>query len=337
MLKPTIKTVAKVAGVSIGSVSNVLSGKNSVGTEVRDQVLRAVAETGYRRNSIAARLRRQHSYTIGLCIPDLSNPFFSQMQRRINDVCEADGYELLIVETREDGAREADKIAALCAHQIEGLLLVPTAAWQGGLPEGLAHVMIDRGGEFAARAPLVSLDNEAAGAACLDHLHALGHRRIWMIVNTLDLWNSAQRVRGFLDAARKAGLQGQVRVIEAGMTAPDMARTTLDALRAGPVPDAILTGSGNATLGALSALQEAGLRAGEDVALLGFDDSSWMAVLSPAISVLRQPTDAIAQKAWSLLLAQIRGQSVMPEHHRLAGEIIVRDSVRPFLRGEDHD
>jgi LacI family transcriptional regulator len=336
MPRPTIKTVARLAGVSVGSVSNVLSGKDHVGAEVRQQVLRAVAETGYRPNAVAASLRSQRSRSIGLCIPDLGNPFFSQLQRRINDATEADGYELIIAETREDGTREAEKIAALCAHQIDGLMIVPTAGWRGDLPEGVASVLIDRGGDFGLRAPLVTLDNEAAGAACFAHLRALGHCRIWMVVNTLGLWNSAQRVEGFLRAAEEAGLRGKVRVIEGGMTALEMGRAVHAHLGVGPVPDAILTGSGNMTLGALRALQEAGLRAGDDVALMGFDDSSWMEVLRPSISVLRQPTEAIAQKAWNLLHAQVRGEEVAPVHHRLGGVIIARDSAPPAISGDRH-
>jgi DNA-binding LacI/PurR family transcriptional regulator len=295
-----------------------------------------VAETGYRPNAIAASLRSQRSRSIGLCIPDLGNPFFSQLQRRINDATEADGYELIIAETREDGMREAEKIAALCAHQIDGLMIVPTAGWRGELPDGVASVLIDRGGEFGLRAPLVTLDNEAAGAACFTHLRALGHHRIWMVVNTLGLWNSAKRVEGFLRAAEEAGLRANVRVIEGGMTALEMGRTVHAQLVAGPMPDAILTGSGNMTLGALRALQEAGLRAGDDVALMGFDDSSWMEVLRPSISVLRQPTEAIAQKAWDLLHAQVRGEAVPPVHHRLGGAIIPRESAPPAITGERH-
>ncbi len=324
--KITILSVAQAAGVSVGSVSNVFSGRKSVNPEIRDRVQKAAQDLHYAPDRVAATLRSRRSRTIGLCIPDLGNPFFGDLLRQLNRVLENDGYRLLAVETREDGVLEPEKLAVLGANRVEGIFMVPTASWVGGPDDGIPIIVIDRVREDEPL-PSVCLDNAGATEAAVRHLHDLGHRAIWMVVNSTRLWNSQLRVSAFLVAADRLGIADRVEVLQSGMTPQDMAIALADHLHATPPPTAILTASGTATLGTLRALQDCGLSVPDDISVLGFDDVAWMEVLRPAISVVRQPITVMAAQAWMMMQTLMVGGALTERHVRLPATLVQRDST----------
>ncbi len=331
--KITILSVAQAAGVSVGTVSNVFSGRKSVNPDIRDRVQKAAQDLRYSPDLAAASLRSRRSRTIGLCIPDLGNPFFGDLLRQLNRVLENDGYRLLAVETREDGALEPEKLAVLCANRVEGIFMVPTASWTGTGAEGIPIIVIDRVRQ-GEPLPSVCLDNAGAVEAAMSHLHALGHRAIWMVVNSTLLWNSQLRVSAFLAAADRLGIADRVEVVQSGMAPQDMAIVLADHLQATTPPTAILTASGTATLGTLRALQDCGLVVPDDISVLGFDDVVWMEVLRPAISVVRQPITAIAAQAWMMMQTLMVGGTLTEAHVRLPATLLQRDSTQPMIATE---
>ena len=140
----TIRDIALEAAVSVGTASNALSGRTSVKPELRDRVLTAAARLNYRRNLVAANLRRRDSKTIGLCIPALNNPFFCDLMQRIVALAEEDGYDVLVLETREDGRDEGKKLETLYSNRVRGVFMVPTGGWSGERDPEVPMVVVDR-------------------------------------------------------------------------------------------------------------------------------------------------------------------------------------------------
>lgn len=319
----TIKDVAAAAGVAVGTASNALSGRPSVAPELKARVLEAATKLNYRANAVAANLRRGDSRTVGLCIPTLNNPFFCDLMQRLVVHAEEDNFGVLVLETREDGSDESAKLNALYSNRVRGVFMIPTGTWTGDHDKTIPMVVVDRvrPGEIM---PSVALDNARATGAAVDHLYGLGHRSIWMVVNSRKLWNSKQRIDGFEAAAKRLELS-DAKVLEVGMTPQETAQQVRAALSSAR-PSAILTASGIATLGTFRAMQDYGISVTDEIALLGFDDVEWMEVLRPSISVVVQPIDEIAQHAWRLMKACL-DDGTRNDHVLLDARIIDREST----------
>lgn len=321
----TMKDLARAAGVSLGTASNVMANKPTVTAEVRERVLRVAREIGYRPNAIAAGLRRQSTRTIGLCIPNLANPFFSDLAQEFNAAVEAAGYDVLIVETRENAQHERAKLRSLYSRQVDGIFIVPTAEWSGETDPGTPLVVLDRIRRDETY-PSVAMDNGMAVSLAFDALHQLGHRKILLVVNAGEFWNSSLRLESFNEMARKHGLADQVSVVETSMVPQEIASELERALAQGR-PSAILCANGLATLGTLRGLQSAGLSIPEDVSLLAIDDAVWMNILRPAISVVRQPVAEMAATGWKIMAGLLDGQLGDTPHIELPPTLILREST----------
>jgi LacI family transcriptional regulator len=327
----TIRDLAQAAGVSLGTASNAIANKASVSVDLRDRVMRVAAEIGYSPNALAAGLRRQSTRTIGFCIPNLANPFFSDLAQQFNIAVEAAGYDVLIVETRENAGHERKMIDALYSKQVDGICIVPTAEWAGAHHPAIPIVVLDRIRQTEPL-PSVAMNNDAAVAMAFDALHGLGHRHIWMVVNAGALWNSTLRVDGFRRAARRHGLADIVHVVETSMDPQEIAAELGRAL-ALRRPSAILSANGLATLGTLRALQDAGLSCPQEVSLLAIDDAVWMDVLRPSISVVRQPVPGIAATAWAMMAELLAGRDIPMPHVELPPTLILRESTGELRTG----
>jgi DNA-binding LacI/PurR family transcriptional regulator len=236
---------------------------------------------------------------------------------------EEDNFGVLVLETREDGSDEAAKLNALYSNRVGGVFMIPTGTWTGDHDMAIPMVVVDRvrPGETM---PSVALDNARAAGAAVEHLYGLGHRSIWMVVNSKKIWNSRQRIDGFEAAAKRLELT-DAGVIEVGMTPQETAQQVRAALNRAR-PTAILTASGIATLGTFRAMQDHGISVTDDISLLGFDDVEWMEVLRPSISVVVQPIDEIARHAWRLMKACLE-DGARNDHVLLDARIIDREST----------
>lgn len=328
--RPTIREVARAAGVSLGTASNVFANRASVSSQLRDRVKNAALRLGYQPNDVAASLRRRTSRTIGISIPDLAVPFFVDLLQALASAAEADGYDVIFVDCHEDGAREAQRLRKLIRRRVDGLFIVPTASFaQSGAAlaaSDQAIVVVDRVDDADTRFASVAIDNHQAAGKAFDFLAARGHRDIMLVVNSDQLWNSRARIEGFQAAAKRHGLLASCQVLTVGMTLKETEHA-VDAAFSKRLPSAVLAASGIAILGALQAVQRRGLSAPRDVALLAFDDVAWMSVLRPSISTVRQPIGAIAREAWAMMSAQLDGREPPMRRVRLAVEIIEREST----------
>lgn len=324
----TIRDVASLAGVAPATVSNVLTQRRAVRPELKERVLAAIGTLGYRPNRLASSLRRMRSDTIGILVPDLTNPFFAALVHHLEDLASEDGYQILLAGSNEDETREADRLATLMARRIDGLIIAPA---RDATPTLATHaiptVLMDRGFEQSGF-DAVAADNVAAARLGCRHLLALGHRDIALVATSLTLANMRERAEGYRTALADAGLHGRARVILGGFNLDSCRAAVEQDLRRAEPPTAIFAADYVSTLGAVKAIRALDLAFPDAISLLGFDDSAWMTALRPYLSVVVQPVAAMATRVWCLLRERLAEPSHPSRKERLPCALAVRESTQ---------
>jgi LacI family transcriptional regulator len=330
---PSIRTVATLAGVSTATVSNVLNARRSVAPELAARVQAAVAEIGYIADLGASRLRSRKSNIAGVLVPDIGNPFFGEFVAVLEAAARRDGHELMIVSSGDDPAQEAARLRMLLTWRPAGVIVIPCgnelAGGEIAAAAGVPLVAADRIPVTSA-IDVIGVDNHEAAAEVTRHLIASGRHNILVAAANLGISNIQERCAGIHAAAREAGVATEI--IEVGYTLADSRARLAKRLAASPLPDALFTLNNVATLGALGAIAASGLSVPHDIALAGFDDEEWMRVVSPPLTAVRQPVEAMARAAWARLMARIGGDTTPPHEVRLACTLEVRQSSAPDLQ-----
>ncbi|WP_219214151.1 LacI family DNA-binding transcriptional regulator [Variovorax boronicumulans] len=325
----TLRDVAQAADVSLGTASKVMAGRGGVSARRAESVHAAARALGYRHNGIAADLRRNRSNSIGLVIPDLRNSFFVDLIHALETFASADGYFLVLGHANENPATEMERIRFVLSRRVAGMILLPCQGHDHALAElrqcHVPVVMADRVND-SMPANTVATDSVHAAYTGTQHLLSLGHRRIAFAANTLDLTNTRDRVTGYSRAMEEAGAAPQL--ILCGTENDRAHPAMLEALLRPERPSALFTSGTPMTLAALSAIADADLHLPSEVSLLSFDDAPWMSVLSPHISAIRQPVEAISRAIWQLMLAELKGGSAAaPSHLSFKAELRPRQTT----------
>ena len=334
-----MREVAAVAGVSLSTVSRVVNGVE-VQPELARRVRDAVALLGYRRDLTASTLRRTDrlSATIGLLIEDVANPFFSALQRSVEDVAMGRNVLTFAGSSDEDPARERQLVEELLARGVDGLVIAPTGGNQSYLARdrqaGVALVFVDRPPNFLDADVVVS-DNAGGARAAVAHLIEHGHRRIAMLGDRPEIHTAAERLRGYREALADHGLPEDPALVRQGLIAPDQARAaTRELLAAADPPTALFTSQNLITIGAVGVLHELGLQ--HAVALVGFDDIALAEVVDPPLTVVAQDAGALGRAAAERLFARLDGDDGPSRRLDLPTVLIERGSgelpVRPLRR-----
>jgi LacI family transcriptional regulator len=299
-----MKEVAKVAGVSLATVSRVVNGTGDVREDLAARVHEAVELLGYRRDLTASTLRRadRQSASLGLIIEDVSNPFFSAVHRGVEDVARPRGVLTFVGSSDELPERERELAETFSARGVDGLVIVPCTEDQSYLQReqraGTALVFVDRPPRYIGADTVVS-DNAGGARVAVEHLLAAGHRRIAFLGDRLAVWTASERLRGYHEALgeRMPWLErSELTDSDAGAAA---VRELLDG--ADP-PTALFTGQNLITIGAIRALRELGRQ--HEVALVGFDDVVLGDLVDPGISVVAQDPYGLGRQAGELLFAK---------------------------------
>lgn len=328
-LKVSIKNVAAHAGVSTGTVSNVLNGKSTVNAELADRVRQAIKELGFEPDRAAAQLRGRPARVIAALVPDLNNPFFTNLLASIEKSTRDSGFDLIVASASGSPKEEKARLAALLAWRPAGVVVVPSS------DKFEARTLLqDRQVPFviADRIPInfrgdaVTVDNIDAGRLAAEHLIDLGHRNISVVVSTLSLLNIRERCEG-INQVFQAHRLSKPQVIEAGHGFEQAATEISLFIDGNSRPTAFLALTTFATLGILASLQRKGLRVPQDVSVVGFDDYSWMQAVSPPLTSIRQPVEGIGDQAWRLLHSRIEGSQEPPQQIRLLCERMERAST----------
>jgi LacI family transcriptional regulator len=283
----TIRDVAQRAAVSVASVSRVLTGAGPVTDATRARVLKAVDELQYVPHSGARSLSTSKTHTVGVILPDLFGEFFSELIRGMDLAARALGYHL-IVSSSHDDADEASAAIRSMRGRVDGLIVLSPHLDAANLAASLAGrtpILLMNGGANDAGRPSIVVDNHGGAVQAVEHLVAQGRRRIAHIAGPAGNLEAEARLAGYLEAMAAAGLP---------TTVVDGAFTQASGHRAGEAlaamaqrPDAVFAANDNMAVGAMFALQEAGLRVPEDVALVGFDDVPLASLVRPGLTTLK--------------------------------------------------
>jgi LacI family transcriptional regulator len=330
----SIKEVARRAGVSLGTVSNVLNRPELVSPPTRQRVLDAIAELGFVRNDSARQLRAGRSRTVAIVVLDVSNPFFTDVVRGAEAVVEEAGGTVVVCNSGSSVRRERRHLDILEEQRVQGVLVTPID--DGPQPRldrfverGIPVVLVDRGAGNASRCS-VAVDDQLGGRLAAEHLTDQGHRRIAFVGGPLALRQVADRRAGLAAVLAERGLPDPHVVwtteltVPAGRDAADKLAKTSPSRR----PTAIFCANDLLALGVLQGLTARGLRVPDDVALLGYDDIEFAAGAAVPLSSVRQPREQLGRTAAQLLLEE----STDREHHRhrhvvFQPELVVRQST----------
>jgi LacI family transcriptional regulator len=305
-----MKDVAVLAGVSVATVSRVVNG-DDVRPDLAARVADAIGVLGYRRDLTARNLRRadRHSASIGLVFEDVSNPFFSSVQRGIED--EAGARETLAFagSCDEDPARERWLVEAFAARGVDGLVVVPCSGdhsyFQREIHNGTAVVFVDRPPRFLDADAVLS-DNVGGAKEAVAHLLAAGHRRIAFLGDRAEIFTAEERRRGYRAALAEAGMTPDPSLERMGLADSETAHAAaLDLLTAPDPPTAIFAGQNLIAIGALRALRRLGRQ--HEIALVGFDDLLLGDLLDPGITVIAQDPYTLGRRAAELLFSRMDG------------------------------
>lgn len=329
----SVKEVAAVAAVSVGTVSNVLNRPEKVAPATVERVLQAISELGYVRNDAARQLRAGRSRCIGLVVLDVGNPFFAEVARGAEARAAEEGMTVLLASSDESADRETSCLELFQEQRVNGVLVTPATHDLAPLARlrdaGVPVVLVDRetpDDDFLS----VSVDDVEGGYLAVRHLLELGRRRIAFVCGPLGIHQVADRLEG---ARRAVALvpEATLEVVEMpaltvlhgraageGLIAPDAAHR----------PDAVFAANDLLAVGLLQALALlADVRVPDDIALIGFDDIDFASATVVPLSSIRQPAHLIGYTAVDTLLAELSGEQMPERHVRFRPELVVRAST----------
>ncbi|EEW61180.1 alanine racemase [Ruegeria sp. TrichCH4B] len=327
---PRIHDVAKLAGVSVATVSRVLSNPSIVSERTRKAVENAVEETGYTVNLMARNLRQQQVGAVLALVPNLANPFFSEILAGISDALRTEGLSLLVLDTRQTDASSTSRglRAYLNRSRADGVIVLD-GSLDPALFDHAACPPVVQACEWidGLEGPRVLADNQTGARLAVEHLLGLGHRRILHLTGPTQNTLSISRAAGVAGALATAGLPPAPRM-EGAFTLSSGHAATADVLALRERPTAVFCDNDEMAIGLMAGLHAAGIRTPEDISIVGFDNIEMSAYASVPLTTVRQKRAHLGRFAAEMLLAQRTAQTLQDEV-TLPVELIVRESTAP--------
>ena len=309
----TIKEVASRAKVSVGTVSNVISGLVPVGPRLRDRVEKAIAELNYHPNYVARGLRTKQTHMLGIVISDITNPFFPLLVRGAEDAASKHGYLLTTFNTDDLPELERQVMGVLRSRRADGILLVVAPSTgtdhiQGAIDAGIAVVCLDRVPK-GIQVDAVTVNNLKGAEMCVRHLIQSGHTRIGIITGPLVLQTARDRFRGYENVLRENGLTLDRGLVREGNFRVDSGyRLGKDLCLSGARPSALFVTNGMMGAGVVKALRELGVEYPRDMSLAVFDGLPWSDIFRPDVTSVVQPSYEMGFRGAELLIRRLQGK-----------------------------
>jgi LacI family transcriptional regulator len=330
--RATLRDVARIAGVHPGTVSRALNPATEalVRDETVARVRQVAADLGYRPNPLARGLKTNRSFTVGVLVPDIQNPLFPPIIRGLDDRLGEAGYTPLIANTDNDPARERVDFEAMSARAVDGFVTA-TARFEHELLDeiaalGVPLVLVNRRLEDGGL-PSATADDRAGVRLAVEHLVALGHRRIAHLAGPQDVSTGRRRREGFREAMEAAGLDASVVRVARAFTEPEGARLCEELLAGGPPVTAIVAGNDLMALGCYDVLAARGLVCPDELSVVGFNDMPFADRFAPPLTTVRIPHYEIGVAAAQLLLDILSGELVGSADVVLPADLVVRGST----------
>jgi LacI family transcriptional regulator len=336
----SIREVAALAGVSVGTVSNVLNRPDVVAESTRSRVQAAIKTLGFIRNESARQLRAGRSRTIGLVVLDVANPFFTDVARGVEDAASEAGLAVILCNSDDQQAKESRYLELLEEHRVQGILITPVYGADERLARlqrrGTPVVLVDSRSPSRGQCS-VSVDDVLGGDLAVSHLLTVGHERIAFVGGPMSIRQVADRRDGAVRALERAdGTGGDLYVIETpalNVSAGQQAGAALAELPAGTRPTAVFCANDLLALGVLQEMTAHRIRVPENVALVGYDDIDFAAAAAVPLSSVRQPRHQLGRSAAQLLIDETLGEQAH-QHRQVVfePELVIRQSSQARRR-----
>lgn len=329
----TVKEIAAIAKVSVATVSRALQRPEIVSEETRQRIHEVVKRLGYTPNALARNLRTARTRLIIALLPDIANPFFSEVIRGIEQVAHENGYSVLLGETQSSLVREQAYADMVAARQADGIITmshrVPAIPIDGRLPVvNACEYVKDK------KISSVYIDNVAAAGAAVDYLVTLGHRDIAFIAGPSSSPICVDREQGYQLALQRAKIPANPGLTAVGDFSIEAGERAIDLfLSQGQSFSAVFCSNDEMAIGAMRALISHGLRVPEDVSVVGFDDIRFARYTSPPLTTVAQPKNALGREAMTMLIELLNDPEVPPRKRVLSAELVVRGSTAPRAGG----
>lgn len=340
----TIKEVAEKARVSITTVSHVINQTRFVSEELSDRVYSAMRELDYQPNILARSLRSGRTKTIGLVIPDISNLFFAEISRKIEDKGFELGYNVILCNTDEDISKEQRYINVLISKQVDGIIFFSTCGSSGitkNLIESELPLVVADRETVGIDADVVLIDNEKGGFEATRYLISLGHKKVACISGPSLITPSAQRVAGYMEALREADIPFNEAFLRMGNFRFEGGKAEMIKLLTLPnPPTAVFVCNDMMAVGAILAINSSGKRVPGDFSIVGFDNTTLSNFIYPPLTTVSQPIREMADLIVELLIEKInikenqkRDKELLPVYKKIVldTKLVIRESCKPLL------
>jgi len=332
-LPASIRDVAARAGVSVGTVSNVLNRRDAVSPTTRERVLAAIADLGFVRNESDRQLRAGYSRTIGLVVLDIANPFFTDLARGVEEVANAQGLAVILCNSDDMTAKEAAHLDILAEQRVQGVLITPTAELSPAIDALRARdvpvILVDRRAPGPDRCS-VAVDDVHGGRLAAEHLLERGHVRIAFVGGHSNLPQVRERSTGVTSAVRELLRSDQTLTIleheELTVSGGRNAGGRIVGMSASSRPTAAICANDLVALGLLQEMVRHGVRVPEEFAIVGYDDIDFAAAAAVPLSSVRKPRQELGRRAAELLLDEARNPDHMHEQLLFEPTLVVRES-----------
>ncbi|MBN1090963.1 LacI family DNA-binding transcriptional regulator [Pantoea sp. 1B4] len=324
----SIQKIARMAGVSVATVSRVLNNSDSVKPANRQKVLEAIEESNYQPNLLARQLRTARSSMILVLVSDISNPFCAEVVKGIEEQAEKNGYRILLCNSGADIARSRSSLQLLSGKMVDGIITMdafsklPELSQLIGKAPWVQCAEHDDNGQISC----VGIDDDVAAQSVVHYLAGQGCQRIALINHDLRYRYARLRQQGYAYQLKEQQLAWQA-IAYASELSFSAGKAAMNQLLAGETrPDAVFAVSDTLAAGAMAAIQQAGLRIPQDIAVVGFDGSELADMVSPPLTTLAQPSREIGRRACELVLQKIIRPDSPPQCVIMQGELVVRAS-----------
>jgi LacI family transcriptional regulator, repressor for deo operon, udp, cdd, tsx, nupC, and nupG len=326
----SIREVARIAGVSVATVSRALSSPEKVSRESIKKVQAAIQKVNYRPNMLARNFRSTRAYSIVVLVPDITNPFYSLVIRGIEDQAQQKGYAVLLGDTRDSASREQEYIKLVETRLSDGVIQFrPYSA--ATLTEQQKHLAyVSACGCESTPGVSVRIDNVGAAEMMVDHLLSLGHRRIGVISGLKENPHSQDRLDGYKRSLAKAGIPFDEKLIAEGdFTMWSGLNAAHYFCKMSQRPTAIFCMNDEMAIGGIQTLKSYGISVPDDMSVTGFDDIPYARYWDPALTTIAQPAKEIGKTAIDTLLQLIEGKTLSQREFILPYEFVTRNSTAP--------
>ena len=330
--RTTLADIAKAAKVSMMTVSRAINNKPGLSDELRQHILDLAETMGYRPNSFARGLATQQTTTVGLVVPDITNPFFAQIARGVEDAAFENQYNIFLVNTNEDAVREAAVLDTLWQKGIDGVIICSSRlsdeALEAQIQRFPAIVLVNRELKFSqSNLITINVNDQRSARRVLQHFKDLGRRRIAYIGGPANSFSNQRRLEGYQAGLQAAEIPFDPQLLENAQPTTEGGRIAAAALlKRQPDVDAIFAFNDLVAVGAMQVCLELGKKVPQDVAIVGVDDIPLATIIRPQLTTMHVALSHIGRLAMRALLDILSGEG-MPAAYQIEPELFIRDSA----------